>query len=291
MFKELFISCRPKQWIKNIFVFTGLLFSFNLFDPVLAMKAFYAFTCFCIASSGVYLLNDILDREEDCQHPEKSLRPIASGRLNINVALATMVIFSGIAVVWGVCLEPTFGIIVASYVILNIAYSKWLKHVVIIDVLAIATFFALRVAGGAIVLHVGISEWTLMCVILLSIFLGLSKRRHELMILETDAKNHRAVLSCYNSNLLDQMIGVATSSTLIAYIFFTVSDYAVEKFGSKKLMFSVPFVIYGIFRYLYLVHKKEEGGSPAETLLMDKPLLLDVVLWAVSVVLIVYLSV
>ena len=291
MLKQLLLSCRPKQWIKNLFVLTALVFSFNLFNPAYVLKALQALLCFCIASSGVYLLNDLLDLEQDREHPEKRLRPIASGRLDLKIARVAIVSFLGVALIWGLWLDVLFGFVLAIYVIVNILYSNWLKYLVIIDVMMIALCFTLRVVGGAVVLHVEISEWTLMCVISLSIFLGLSKRRHESTILQRSAKNHRAVLMQYNPYLLDQMIGVMTASTLIFYMLFTVSDRAVEQFGSKNLILSIPFVIYGIFRYLYLVHRKDEGGNPTDTLVMDKPLLLNVMLWVICMVFIIYWSV
>jgi len=285
---SLLVSLRPGQWTKNLIVFDGLLFGKRLLDPAAVAAACGAFVVFCALSGVIYVLNDVADRDADRRHPLKSKRPIASGQLAPGVALGSAALIAGIAVPFAFWLRPAFGGVAAAYVVLLAAYSARLKHVVIIDVLTIAIGFVLRAAAGAVVIDVAISHWLLVCTVLLALFLAMSKRRHELTLLAAGATEHRKILGEYSPYLLDQMIGVVTASTLIAYIFYTISPETVQNFGTEGLALTIPFPLYGIFRYLYLVHQKEGGGSPAEMLLTDRPLLLCVALWAAAVVLIVY---
>jgi 4-hydroxybenzoate polyprenyltransferase len=285
---SLVVSLRPGQWTKNLFVFAGLLFGKRLFEPTAVAVACAAFVIFCALSGVIYLLNDVADREADRNHPLKSKRPIASGQLSPEVALGAAGVLgvSGLALAFA--LRPAFGVVALAYVVMQTAYSARLKHIVIIDVLTIAIGFVLRAVAGAVVIDVAISHWLLICMILLALFMALSKRRHELTLLAGGASDHRRILGEYSPYLLDQMIGVVTASTLIAYIFYTISPETVKNFNTEYLALTIPFPLYGIFRYLYLVHQKEGGGSPAEMLLTDRPLLLCVALWVVAVVLIVY---
>jgi 4-hydroxybenzoate polyprenyltransferase len=285
---SLVVSLRPGQWTKNLVVFAGLLFGKQLFEPRAVAVSCAAFAIFCALSGVIYLLNDVADREADRRHPLKSRRPIASGQLSPRVALAAAAALGVGALAAAYLLRPAFALVAVSYVGLLAAYSSHLKHVVIIDVLTIAIGFVLRAVSGAVAIHVAISHWLLVCTVLLALFLGLSKRRHELTLLAEGATDHRRSLGEYSPYLLDQMIGVVTASTLIAYIFYTISPETVQNFDTEYLALTIPFPLYGIFRYLYLVHKKEGGGSPAELLLNDRPLLLCVALWAAAVVLIVY---
>jgi 4-hydroxybenzoate polyprenyltransferase len=285
---SLVVSLRPGQWTKNLVVFAGLLFGRRLFDLSALAAACAAATIFCALSGVVYLLNDVADREADRRHPFKSSRPIASGEVSPGLALATAATLAVISLALAFWLRPAFGLVALAYVVLLAAYSARLKHVVIIDVLTIAIGFVLRAVAGAVVIDVAISHWLLVCTVLLALFLALSKRRHELTLLAEGATEHRRILGEYSPYLLDQMIGVVTASTLIAYIFYTISPETVQNFNTEFLALTIPFPLYGIFRYLYLVHQKEGGGSPAEMLVTDRPLLACVALWAVMVVLIVY---
>ena len=285
---NLLRSIRPDQWTKNLFVFAGLIFGRQLTDPEAVGLAAAAFVIFCALSGVVYLLNDVADREQDRRHPIKARRPIASGALApssaMTVAGTTAVVALSIAWLIG----PRFGLVATTYVALLAAYSFYLKHIVILDVLTIAIGFVLRVAAGAVAIAVPMSHWLLVCTVLLALFLGLSKRRHELTLLADGATGHRRILQEYSPYLLDQMIGVVTASTVMAYVFYATSDDTAQKFGTSLLGLTIPFPLYGIFRYLYLVHHKEGGGSPAELLLTDRPLLACVALWGVAVVVIIY---
>jgi len=281
-------SLRPGQWTKNLLLFAGLLFGGRLFQPRATLAAIAAFGIFCALSGAMYLVNDIWDRDVDRHHPLKRARPIASGALRVRTAAwsATALIAGATAAAW--LLNPTLGGIAATYVLLLLLYSTTLKHVVIVDVLTIAGGFVLRAVAGAVAVNVPIGEWLLVCTTLLALFLALSKRRHELVLLGDGASDHRRSLEQYSPYLLDQMIAVVTASTLIAYAVFTMSADTARRLGTPRLGFTIPFVLYGIFRYLYLVHQKRGGGSPAEMLLTDRPLLACVALWAGAVVLLMY---
>ncbi len=285
---NLIISIRPGEWTKNLFVFAGLLFGQRLTDPLAVKRASIAFLIFCALAGVVYLVNDVTDRDRDRQHPRKRNRPIASGALGVPTALGAAAVLTvcGLAAAWW--LGRDFFAVAAGYLLLLVLYSGPLKHVVIIDVLTIAIGFVLRVAAGAVAIGVPISQWLLICTILLALFLGLSKRRHEIVLLADGAIGHRRILEEYSPYLLDQMIGVVTASTLMAYILYATSHETAERFGTSLLGLTIPFPLYGIFRYLYLVHRKEGGGSPAELLLNDRPLLACVALWAVGVAVIIY---
>lgn len=288
MISSLVRSLRPSQWTKNLIVFGALLFAKRLTDPSAVLLSLAAFAIFCALSSVVYLINDIADREADRQHPLKRNRPIASGTLPVSVAAATATVLGIGALAAAFLLRFEFGLVAGAYLGLMALYSGPLKHVVIIDVLTIAIGFVLRAVAGAVVISVEISHWLLIVTVLGALFLALSKRRHELVLLADGATSHRPILEEYSPYLLDQMISVVTASTLVAYAFYTVSPDTVQKFGTDKLGLTLPFTLYGIFRYLYLVHQKEGGGSPSDLLLNDRPLLACVALWAVAVVLVLY---
>jgi 4-hydroxybenzoate polyprenyltransferase len=288
MILSLVLSLRPSQWTKNLIIFGALGLSQRLLDVDAVLVSCAAFAIFCVLSGVVYLLNDIADREADRQHPLKRFRPIASGALPVPVAIgwALGLGLGGLgAAFW---LRPLFGVVATSYVLLLALYSWQLKHIVILDVLTIAIGFVMRAAAGAVAIAVPISHWLYVLTILLALFLALSKRRHELVLLANGATSHRRILAEYSPYLLDQMIAVVSASTIVAYAFYTVSPETVQKFGTDRLMLTLPFPLYGIFRYLYLVHLKEGGGSPADMLLTDRPLLLCVALWTVAVAIIIY---
>jgi 4-hydroxybenzoate polyprenyltransferase len=247
-----------------------------------------AFAIFCALSGAVYLVNDILDREQDRRHPLKATRPIASGALSVTAAASAAAVLAAAALVGAWLLGPAFFITAAAYLFLLFTYSAYLKHVVILDVLTLSAGFTLRAVAGGAAIGVPVSHWLVLCTTLLALFLALGKRRHELVLLGAGATEHRPILEHYSPYLLDQMISVVTASTLIAYAFYTFSPETTEKFGTSMLSLTIPFPLYGIFRYLYLVHRKDLGGSPAELLVDDRPLLVCVALWAVAVVVVIY---
>lgn len=288
MLRLLIRTMRIRQWTKNVFVLSPLLFSRHLFDVTSLLHSIEAFFLFSFVASAVYVLNDVVDAEVDRSHPVKKHRPIASGELPVTIAVGAVALIMAIAITLAVLVHPGLAAILAGYFVLNVVYSYALKRAVIIDVMTIATSFVLRIVAGAVVINVPISEWLLICTSLLALFLGFSKRRHEITILEADAHVHRPVLLEYSTYFLDQMISLVTASTLICYILYTVDDDTVEKFGSKALLYTTPFVLYGLFRYYYLVHQKKTGGDPTSELLSDAPLLVNVFLWAITVILVLY---
>jgi 4-hydroxybenzoate polyprenyltransferase len=287
-FYSLFLSLRPGQWTKNLFVFAALVFAERLTDRDSVSRAVAAFLIFCALSGAVYLINDFFDREKDRRHPTKAVRPVASGAVSSGAALAAAALIGAAALAAASALGPHFFAIAAGYVALLSAYSAFLKNAVIIDVLTVAVGFTLRAAAGAAAIAVPISHWLLVCTTLLALFIALSKRRHELTLLTERATEHRPILVDYTPHLLDQMISVVTASTLIAYVFYTISPETTEKFRTDLLPLTIPFPLYGIFRYLYLVHRRDLGGSPAELVLNDRPLLGCVLLWGLSVIAIIY---
>jgi 4-hydroxybenzoate polyprenyltransferase len=287
--RALFASLRPHQWTKNLVVFAALGFSKHLFETGPFFRASFAFALFCGLSGAVYLLNDLFDLERDRRHPLKRLRPLASGALTPRTA-ALVAATLGLG-----CLGLSFalGTRLAAcafvYLALNLLYSLRLKDVVIVDVLCISLGFVLRAVAGAVAVQVAIiSDWLVICTLLLALFLSLAKRRHELTTLTREASGHRKILAEYSPYLLDQMINVVTASSLIAYAVYTTAPETQAKFQTDRLSWTIPFVLYGIFRYLYLVHQKEQGGSPSDVLLTDRPLLAAVALWSLAVVLIIY---
>ncbi len=280
-------TMRPKQWTKNVVVFAPLVFDEKLFVPVLFGRTLLAFALFCLISSAVYIINDLADIEKDRQHPKKRERPLASGALSPAVAMGAAGVFVLAALPAALWLGGGFTLILFGYLALNIAYSFYLKNLVIIDVLVIAAGFVLRVAGGVAVVGVErFSPWLYLVITLGALFLGFGKRRHELLLLEDGADAHRAILAEYTVPFLDQLIGLVTSTMVIAYSLYTFS--APNLPDNHAMMLTIPFVLYGLFRYLYLIHVKKEGGAPDEVLLRDKPLLATGILWALAVVLVLY---
>jgi 4-hydroxybenzoate polyprenyltransferase len=284
----LLVSLRPEQWTKNLLVLAGVVFGGRLLEPPAVAIALAAFAIFCSLSGAVYLFNDVADREADQNHPLKRERPIASGQLSATSAVTAGVVLGMAGVATAFSIGTEFGIVAAAYLSAQILYSVGLKHVVIVDVLMIAAGFVLRAIAGAVAVNVPIGHWLLVCTTLLALFLALSKRRHEMTLLAEGATDHRRILEEYSPYLLDQMIGVVTSSTLIAYTVYATSSDTAARLGTAKLGLTIPFVLYGIFRYLYLVHQKSGGGSPAAMLMTDRPLLGCVGLWAASVIILMY---
>ena len=284
----LLASMRPEQWTKNLIVFAAALFGGQLTNPTALAVAAATFVIFCALSGAVYLFNDVADREGDTRHPLKRERPIASGQLSPTVAVVAGCAFGGLAIAGAVAIRPLLGLAAVSYLGLLVLYSYALKHLVIIDALTIAGGFVLRAAAGAIAISVPISDWLLVCTTLLALFLSFSKRRHELTLLANGAIDHRPILHEYSPYLLDQMIAVVTASTLVGYVVYATSADTAQRLGTTRLGLTIPFVLYGIFRYLYLVHRKKAGGSPTALLITDGPLLACVGLWGLAVAIILY---
>ena len=286
---SLLLAMRPRQWIKNLVVFAALIFALKLTDASASLRAAIAFLLFCATSGAVYIVNDLFDVERDRRHPTKSRRPIASGALGMVPALVAVAVLLSASLVIGFVLSPPFGAILLIYSALNLAYSMWLKEVVILDVMVIAAGFVLRAVGGGLVIDVAVSQWLIMCTILLSLFLAFCKRRQELETLQ-QAHEHRTILKEYSVSFIDQMINVVTASTVVCYLLYTMSPEVEQRLHTRHLYLTVPFVLYGIFRYLYLVHRHGRGASPTQALLTDRPLLLCVGLWAGTVVVLLYVA-
>lgn len=284
--RAAFLALRPKQWVKNLILFAPLVFSLNIHDRHKDLAALAAFAVFCLTSSAVYLFNDVIDRENDRRHPVKRLRPIASGALPVPTALGLCAVLLAAALTGAFLLGLPFMAAVGIYLVNNLLYSLKLKHVVLVDVGSIALGFVVRVMAGTLVIGVPASEWLIMCTILLAFFLGFAKRRHELAILD-DETSHRQVLGEYSQALLDQLIMISAACALVSYAIYTVSDKAVSGFGTANLIYTVPFVLYGLFRYLYLIHHRQMGGDPTRVLLTDGPLILNVLLWLAACIVII----
>ena len=272
-------SLRPEQWLKNGFVLAPMVFSGLLDDPTVWGRSLLAVAAFCAASSAVYLINDVLDREADRRHPKKRDRPIAAGEIGVGTALVTAGILAAAAMTAAFVLGGWFPVVLAGYILLVVLYSALLKRVVFIDVLVLAAGFVLRVVGGAVAIDVPVSRWLLLCAYLLALYLALGKRRSELALLGDDAGTHREVLGHYTLGLVDQAISVVLGATVLAYTLYTVAPDTVAKVGSEGLMTTVPVVLYGLFRYLYLLHGGDLGGSPTRVLVTDRPLLVTVLVW------------
>jgi 4-hydroxybenzoate polyprenyltransferase len=287
---DLVVSLRPQQWTKNFLVFAGLIFSQSFQRPGLVLRVLLAFVLFCVLSGSTYLVNDVLDADRDRTHPQKRHRPVAAGRLSTDLALGIGVGLGALAIVGAFALSARLGWVALAYATLLTAYSAGLKHLVIVDALMIAAGFVLRALAGVVVIDAEFSHWLLLCTILLALFLTFGKRRHELLALEGGAAGHRPILEEYSPQLLDQMIAVVTASTLMAYALYTVAPETAARLGTTRLPLTIPFVLYGIFRYLYLLYRRDLGGNPSEHLLTDRALLVDVALWAATVTMILYLA-
>lgn len=288
MLQSIIKISRPSQWIKNLIIFAAIIFageaaSFESLTPVIL-----AFVSFCLISSAMYIINDITDKKNDQNHPVKKNRPLASGALKVSTALIFAVIFAIASIAISFTINNDTLIILICFFLFNILYSVALKKIVILDVMAIALSFVLRAYAGAMAASVPASKWLFLNTLLLALFLGFGKRRHELLLLETNASSHRKILDKYSPYLLDQLIGVVTPAVVVIYIMYTFSAEVSTKLGTENLYYTIPFVIYGIFRYLYLIHKEEKGGSPTNVLITDIPILVTVILWILTVILILY---
>jgi 4-hydroxybenzoate polyprenyltransferase len=283
---DLLISLRPRQWTKNGLVFLAILFSLNLTNPNLVLRAVLAFVGFCVLASATYVVNDLFDQERDRQHPTKRKRPIASGQVSRGVALVSATVLLAASLSMAAGLGSTFLLVALLYMVLSFSYTLRLKHMVIIDVLALAAGFVLRAAAGAVAIDVPISPWLYVCTALGALFIAFAKRRQEIVLLQESAADHRQILQEYTIPLLDQMISVVASATVIAYSLYTFSAEYLPK--NQSMMLTIPFLLYGIFRYLYLVHVKGVGGSPEEVLLTDRPLQATVLGWGLTATVILY---
>jgi 4-hydroxybenzoate polyprenyltransferase len=288
MLRALLKTMRPRQWAKNIFVFAALVFDHKLFQPNALWHTLAGFGLLCLLSSVVYIVNDLADIEKDRQHPKKRLRPLASGQLKPAVAVVAVVSFLVIAVPLAFWLNIGFGIIALIYLLINLLYSFWLKHIVLIDVLMLSSGYLLRAAGGAVLVNSVISPWLYTCLTLGALFIGFGKRRGELVLMQDATGSSRKVLQDYSVSFLDELINLVATATIVTYSFYTFS--APNLPANHAMMLTIPFVLYGIFRYLYLIHMKGEGGAPDELIFIDRPLLVTGVLWGLACVLVLYLS-
>ena len=286
----LFLSLRPHQWTKNFVVLAALIFARRLDHVPSLIAAGEAFALFCLLSGAVYSINDLVDLERDRVHPVKNRRPLAAGHVTPTLVKISAFLISLIALAGSFAIGSSFGFIALTYFGLSACYSFLLKNVVIVDVLTVSFGFVLRAIAGAVAINVAFSNWLLICTMLLALFLSLNKRRHELTLLADGAAGHRSILGEYSPYLLDQMIAVVTASTVVSYALYTQAPETVSKFGTDRLVWTLPFVLYGIFRYQYLVHQKDEGGNPSRVLLNDKPLVAAVGCWTIAVIAIIYNS-
>ncbi len=288
MLKSIIRAMRPRQWAKNMFIFAALVFDEQLTERDPLLRTIAGFVLLCLISSAVYLLNDIADVEADRKHPTKRNRPIAAGQLSVPLAFVLALALAAFALAAGFALEPGFGWIITLYFVLNLLYSLRLKHMPIIDVMLIAAGFVLRVAAGVALIEVArFSPWLYVCTTLLALIIGFGKRRAEIILLAEEANTHRKVLDGYTIGYLDQLIVIVSASTIMAYSLYTFS--ALNLPANHLMMLTIPFVIYGVFRYLYLIHVEDAGGAPDELILSDRPLLATLVLWGMLAVVILYI--
>jgi 4-hydroxybenzoate polyprenyltransferase len=283
-------ALRVYQWTKNLVVFAALVFAQEFTDSNQVVLSIGAFFALCAASSATYLFNDIIDVEKDRRHPEKCRRPLASGAIRVPTAAMLLVFLCAGSLVGAYAIRPQFAAAVLAYILLIVAYTLVLKRIVLVDVLVVAVGFVIRAVSGALALDVSFSNWLVVCTFFLALFLILGKRRHEIEIMEDDAVNHREVLGHYTRKFLDAIMIVVAATTLLAYTIYTCTSEVVERLGTDKLYVTLPFVVYGLFRYLYLVYHKQTGGDPSKTLLQDAPLMVTVALWGAANVVIIYVG-
>jgi 4-hydroxybenzoate polyprenyltransferase len=287
MLRALIKSMRPRQWLKNVFIFAALVFDRKLANTQALVATILGFILFCLISSAVYLLNDIGDIEADRNHPKKRLRPLPSGQLPVPVAWAAIVVILIIVFPLSFALSTSFGLVATLYFVLNVAYTKWLKHIPILDVLVLASFYVIRVHAGVVLVHVErFSPWLYVVTTMLALYIGLGKRRAELSLLADNANSHRKVLEGYTIPFLDQMILVVSATTIMSYSLYTFS--APNLPADHSMMLTIPFVVYGIFRYLHLLEVDNRVGEPVELALTDRPLQITMVTWAAVILAIFY---
>lgn len=291
----LWTLVRPPQWIKNVVVLAGVVFAERLGESALALRALGAFATFCVLSSGIYVFNDLVDADRDRLHPEKRHRPLAAGTVGKGTAVALFLALWAAGLAFAFWLGPRFGATCVAFVALNLLYTLWLKHQVMIDVMGIAVGFMMRAIGGVEVLRdadpsVALSQWLLLCTFFLALVMGFGKRRSELRLLEEGASHHRAALGDYSIPLLDAVIPMVSTAAILAYSIYTIWPETVAKLGTDKLVYTVPFVVYGFFRYHFLIRERGLGGNPSEILFRDGALLASVVAWMGAIVAILYIG-
>jgi len=287
MLVPLIKTMRPKQWSKNIFVLAALIFDVKLFAVPFLVKSLLAFVIFCAISSSVYIVNDVVDIEKDRQHPAKRERPLAAGQLSPTVAVIAAVLLVVVSLPAAYLLDRSFAVVAALYLVIMTLYSFWLKNVVLVDVLTVAAGFLLRVIAGVVVVNTArFSPWLYLCMVFLALFIAISKRRHELVLLDKQANTHRVIFEEYNLALLDEMTRLVTACAAMAYSLYTFSAPNLPQ--NHAMMLTIPFVLYGLFRYMYLVQVKNEGGAPEELVLKDRPLQVTVGLWGLMAIVILY---
>lgn len=282
------VMLRPYQWTKNLLLFSGLIFSTSLFVENDLLISILAFIIFCITSSGIYILNDLRDIEHDRLNPSKMNRPLAAGKILKLNAVIIMILCIVISVICAFILDKNFFIIILMYLFMNIAYSFGLKNIVILDAMIVAIGFLLRVFAGCLIIHVEVTPWLFICTFSLALTLSFGKRRNELNILKSEAKNFRGTLEFYSTQLLDIILTICSATSVITYSLYTVANETVQRFGNQHLIITMPFVMYGIFRYLYLIYTKNKGGDPTKLLLLDLPSILNGVLWITSIFYVIY---
>lgn len=280
---------RPREWSKNLLVFSGVIFSKSLTDTYNLRLSFFGFLVFCAAASGIYIFNDVCDLAADREHPVKKNRPLASGSLNVNFARVAMAFLFAIAAFGALMLSNMFAVVIGVYLVTCIGYSLRLKDVVILDVILIASGFVLRAVSGAVLIGVAASEWLVLCTSMVALLIGFGKRRHEIVLLEEKAEEHRRSLSEYSLPLLDAIMNICAGAAVITYALYTRADETIARVGSSAMLLTIPFVVYGVFRYLFLVHKRKVGGDPVQILFSDRPTLLNLLLWIVTVGFVIYL--
>jgi 4-hydroxybenzoate polyprenyltransferase len=288
MLFDLLKLARPTQWLKNGIILLALIFAGEMTHPEKVELALLAIAIFCLLSSAVYTFNDLIDRKNDRMHPLKKTRPIASGKVSIGTAVTVVVILCSIGLAAAWLINTNFFITAVVFLGLNLLYTLWLKNIVIVDVMAVALSFVVRAYAGAFAIDVPASKWMLINTLLLALFLGFGKRRHELVVLEEGAVAHRKILGKYSPYLLDQLMAVVTPSVLVMYMLYSFSTEVSLKLGTQNLFATIPFVVYGLFRYLYLIHKEEKGGSPTRVLIGDLPIMITVLLWLITSSLVLY---
>lgn len=287
-FRGVLAEMRPREWSKNLLVFSGLIFSKSLTDANSLWISFLGFAIFCAAASAVYIFNDLCDIKKDREHPVKRNRPLASGALNANLARVAMIALFAVAAIGALALSHAFALVIAVYLATCLAYSLKLKEFVILDVILIASGFVLRAVSGAVLIGVGVSEWLILCTSMVALLIGFGKRRHELTLLNGNAANHRTNLNDYSIDFLDSIMNICAGAAVLTYALYTRADETVARVGSHAMLLTIPFVVYGVFRYLFLIHRRQAGGDPVQLLFRDRPTLLNLLLWIVSAGLVIY---
>lgn len=286
--RGLLAEMRPLEWSKNLLVFSGVIFSRSLLDADNLRLSLLGFLVFCAASSGIYIFNDLCDLAADREHPIKKNRALASGMLNMNLARFAMTLLFAIAATGALMLGNMFAVVIGVYLVACIGYSLRLKDVVILDVILIASGFVLRAVSGAVLIGVAASEWLVLCTSMVALLIGFGKRRHEIVLLEEKAEGHRRTLSDYSLPFLDAIMNICAGAAVITYALYTRADETIARVGSSAMLLTIPFVVYGVFRYLFLIHKRKVGGDPVQILFSDRPTLLNLLLWIVTVGVVIY---